>query len=166
MATADREVDCLTTIRVEISRQSVVVRVPAKAFSMTLPNELTLRDRSIVAIGGDRLGEAEGASQPDLVTKPGFDGANFDADVARAYLWWAQSQALKGAHIGWRHQFAPPVFDIDWPAWGSIPAEQRRSFLEGHRRFRVTINGRPAVRPRVDVPLLRGLFGTRIDPEP
>lgn len=154
----------MTTIRVEVSRQSVVVQVPAKAFSTTLRNELTLRDRSIVAIGGDGIGTAEAATEPDLVTQPAFDGTDFDPDVARSYLWWAQFQALKGARVSWWHQFAPSEFDIDWPAWGSIPAERRRAFLEGYRRFRVTINGRPAVRPRVDVPLLRGMFGSTIEP--
>jgi hypothetical protein len=133
---------------------------------MTIPNELTLRDRRIVGIGGAGVTAADASSQPDLVTTPAFDAAAFDPDVAIAMTRWAFTQALNRPGIGWRHRFALPNLDIEWPAWGSIPLDRRRTYLTAYRRFRVDVNGRPAIRPRVDVPLLRGAFGTKVDPGP
>ena len=156
----------MTTVRLEISQDTIVVRVPARQFSTTLANEITLRGRIIVGIGGVGIHGIEAARERDLVTSPAFEATNFDPILAEALTRWAIAAALKRSGIGWRHRFARPDLEIDWPAWGSVPAHRRQAFVESWRGFRFTVDGRPAIRPRVDLPFLRGAFGTRVDPGP
>jgi hypothetical protein len=154
----------VTTVHLEISRESIVVRLPADSFSMTIPNTISLRGKLIVAIGD--IEPVAAVPSIELVTSPGFDSGSFDPVLAGAMTRWLLMESLKRAHISWRRQFALPAIEIGWAAWASIPLDRRRTFLTAHRSFRVDVNGRPAVRPRVDVLLLRGAFGTRIDPGP
>jgi hypothetical protein len=163
-ATADRDADPVTSARLEISRASIVVRLPARSFSMTIPNTITVADRRIVAVGGIGMDEAELARRPSATTTAAFDAASFDPDLAGAMLRWSVFRAMRESGLRWWQQVRFPDLDIEWPAWGSVPTERRMALLAAYRRGRVTVNARRVVRPRVDVPLLRGLFGTRIQP--
>jgi hypothetical protein len=59
----------LTTVRLDISARSIVVRLPAHAFSMMIPNTISLRGKVIVGIGDVAVGPS--AAQPEVVAAAG-----------------------------------------------------------------------------------------------
>jgi hypothetical protein len=154
----------LTVVEFEIRPVVVVVRVPAKSFEVTFPNEIVVREGKIIGLAGSGVSRAESSGDPAAVASTAFDAAHFDVDLAAAFTRWAVARGLGLAGIPWWKQFSPPHLVFGWGAWGWLPADRRRAFLALHERQRVDVNGRPAVHPRIDVLFLRGLFGNVIDP--
>jgi hypothetical protein len=154
----------LTTFQLEIWPDLVVVRIPEKNFATTIPNEITVRDRKIIGLGGTGVSGSEASADPAAVTSRAFDAAQFDVDLAAAFTRWVLYRMPGQAGIPWWLGFSEPRLVISWGAWGWVSVDRRRAFLALHRRLRVDVNGRPAVRPRIDLPLPRASFASIIDP--
>jgi hypothetical protein len=155
----------LTTIRLEIRPGQIVVRLPARNFTMTIRDEIALRDGKIVAVGEHGAAAIAAVSAehiPDHVVKAAFDASDFDPHLASAITRYAIAGVMTRSGIGWRHRITLPDLEISWPAWASISLEKRRTYLTAYRDFRVDVNGQPTIRPRVDLPVLRSLLGRRI----
>ena len=147
----------MSIIEIEIANGVITARDPARAIAWTSADEVVLRGNSIIAIGS--TDDPGGAVTPNELTvrRRAFDPNGFSPDLASAVLFFAIAKASAGAL-----RFRRSALMIRWPGWDSLGIEDRRALIRSIPSNHIDVNGRPVVRPVLDVPILGGQFGDRV----
>jgi hypothetical protein len=152
-------------VEIDIGDGSFVVRLPALGTSLTIRDEVFIQGNKIVSIGEPMLEpgpEAGVSARGDL--RRAFDPSTFDPDLAAAIVRYADLRAGQEAHRAW-YRGGSPYVQLRWRRWKEVPADRRRVFIERFRRGRLDINGDHAVRPAIDLPVIRWFIGPDVVPD-
>jgi hypothetical protein len=136
---------------VDLSIQDERLSVEIRGQRLELDNSTTIRTdskgkRTIVAVGDRVYGAATNTT--DTVVRS-FDKQAFDPDLASSmvrYLLYRGADEFGLTLL--KYGLGLTLIRMDWPAWPTLPSEQRRRFLDllSAIRARVEINGDVAIR--------------------
>jgi hypothetical protein len=148
-------------IELDVGDGSYVVRLPACGISISIRDEVAMRGRKIHGVGQFGLERSLWTTRGAEV-KRAFDPASFDPEVSRAVLRFAVAKLLTEAGIPWwRRLFRRSALEIRWRDWDQLGSQDRVRFLAFPPASRIAVNGKMVLGPRVDVVLLRTLFGSK-----
>ena len=147
----------MSVVEIEIADGTITAQDPARAITWTSADEVLLRGNRIIAIGSEA--DPGGAVNPNELTvrRPAFAPAGFFPDLASAVLFFAIAKASAGAL-----SFRRPAIMIRWQGWDRLGIDDRRALIQRLPSNRIDVNGRPVVRPVLDVPVLGSQFGDRV----
>lgn len=157
----------MTLVEIDVGNGSLVVRVPARAWSHTWRDTISIRDgKTIVGIGDQAPTEplAISGTVGQVVTRPALAAHDFNASVAGAMARHVVVRARHEARLGlWSGWFLSSNLRLRHPDWQDIPRSDRLAFLVelSRRSPKVEVNGVVVVGPLVDVPIIRALIGRK-----
>jgi hypothetical protein len=154
----------MVRVEIEVGRQALVVRVPARRWTGAWRDSLTVRaGTQIVAVGEpDDAPIADGDARRVILNAP-----NFDPELANALIRSLVYIGLRDAGLGWRAWLTTVDLRIWFPRWRYIAPVDQLRVLEDPPASSVTVNGAPVVRPWLPVPVIDRLLGTRwVAPDP
>jgi hypothetical protein len=148
----------MTTFELDLGGESMILRIPERGYVRSVPDRIRISEKRLILAIGEMpaarpaAGEFEG---------PVFAGGRFDARIAAGVIRWLIDASGRSAGLGSLTWLLPLEIRIRFPGWAGLGAADRRIILDELRRDRVDVNGVAAIRPRVDLPILRLLLGTR-----
>lgn len=158
----------MTLVEIDVGNGSLVVRVPARAWSHTWRDTISIRDGKTIVGIGDQASVTEplaaSGTVPQVVTRSALAAHDFNASVAAAMARYVAIRARHDAKLGWwSGWFLSSNLRLRHPDWHDIPRPDRLAFLVELSRWapRVEVNGSVKVRPLVDVPIIRALIGRK-----
>ncbi|HEX2754063.1 MAG TPA: hypothetical protein VHM48_01295 [Candidatus Limnocylindrales bacterium] len=125
---------------------------------------MTTIDDMVVDVG-DQTSAAEREAWPDRArTRAVFDAGAFEPEVAAAIARYHTLRAISDAYPGWRGVLRVRGLSITWPEWRQLPAADRKFMIERLAAWSpaVVINGSTVAQPRIQLPVLELVFGSRI----
>ncbi len=163
-------------VEVVVSGEDVTVSVPSRSWSRQwLDLVVVTPDHRVVAVGdppdkvrADARAAGREAELESVEFLRSFAPGDFDPARAGIFARFVVSRTLAEAGVGRGGlMFSPPIVTFTIPDWDAIPLDARNAFLQSQRYARyVLVNGARRVRPRLDVPIVWGWFGKRVDPGP
>jgi hypothetical protein len=149
----------VATVDIEIEDGRITARASGRLDVWSAADFVVLHGSRIVSIGESGDPSAPVRPNEGIVRRAAFDPRRFDPNLAVSILRFAIARS--GA-LG----FARPDLRIRWRGWQELDVGARRALITGIGSQRIEINGVPVVRPRIDLPVLRALFGELARPDP